>query len=132
MLEDTTQLNLDFQKITSTNHQTLIPVVIQEKNSKKVLLLAYLNDKAFYQSVTTKILTLWSRSRDCLWVKGASSGNSFLIDKIFVNCEQNSLLFIVEAQKGGICHTKKKNNQARTSCFYREYNFKTNELVCCE
>jgi phosphoribosyl-AMP cyclohydrolase len=133
MIETTTQLNLNFTNNTSEkNNIKILPAVIQDEKSKKVLLIAYLNEEALQKSIDTKILTLWSRTRGELWVKGATSGNYFHIKKIFVNCEQNSLLFSVKAQKGGICHTKGKNKEARSSCFYRILDEETKKLVFCE
>ena len=130
MAETATPFNLNFIKNASKeNQQDLLPVVVQDYNSKKVLLLAYLNKDAFLQSIHTKVLTLWSRSRNCLWIKGKTSGNQFWIKKIMVDCKQNSVLFLVKAQKGGICHIKNKNGVARDSCFYRYFDEKTNSLV---
>ena len=91
--------------------------------SKEVLLLAYINQEALNQSLETKILTLWSSSRNELWVKGATSGNTFQITKIKVNCEQDSLLFFVRKNKQGICHTLDSHGKNRISCFYREIDF---------
>ena len=129
MLNTTHSFNSNFIKNTSLKFKDgLLPVVVQSEKNKKVLLLAYVNKQALEQSIQTKILTLWSRSRNCLWVKGATSGNFFYITKIFIDCKQNSLLFVVYPKKGGICHTKNKKGEARESCFYRELNFKTNQL----
>lgn len=130
MIKITTPLNLNFIKNTrGKESQGLLPVIVQDQNSKKVLLLAYVNQEAFWQSVHTKILTLWSRSRNCLWVKGATSGNKFWIKEIMVDCKQNSVLFLVKAQNKGICHTKTKNGIARESCFYRKFDEKTKNLL---
>ena len=109
-IEETEQFILDFKKRNSSKIATsklnnLLPVVVQDEMSKEVLLLAYINQEALNQSLETKILTLWSSSRNELWVKGATSGNTFQITKIKVNCEQDSLLFFVRKNKQGICHT---------------------------
>ncbi len=129
-IEKTKQLTLDFKrwnckkwdlsKIASLPLNNLLPVVVQDEISKEVLLLAYINQEALAKSLTTKILTLWSTTRNELWVKGATSGNKFQITKIKVNCEQNSLLFFVKKNKHGICHTLNSSGKNRESCFYRE------------
>ena len=124
-IEKTEQLILDFKKwsspqMASSLFNGVLPVVVQDETSKKVLLLAYINQEALSKSLETKILTLWSTSRNELWVKGATSGNKFQITKIKVNCEQNSLLFFVKKNKQGICHILDSNGKNRESCFYRE------------
>ena len=96
---------------------------MQDETSKEVLLLAYINQEALSKSLKTRILTLWSTSRNKLWVKGATSGNTFQITKIKINCEQNSLLFFVKKNKHGICHTLDSHGKNRISCFYREIDF---------
>ena len=93
------------------------------KFKKSTAQIAYINQEALNQSLETKILTLWSSSRNELWVKGATSGNTFQITKIKVNCEQDSLLFFVRKNKQGICHTLDSHGKNRISCFYREIDF---------
>ena len=127
-IENITQLKLNFTKIASLKTNSLLPVVIQDANSKDVLLLAYINQKALEISLKTKILTLWSSSRNKLWIKGETSKNTFAIKKIMVNCEQNSLLFLVTPNKQGICHTKNSDGKYRQSCFYRELDFSSSQL----
>ena len=102
-IEETKQLILDFKKwdvskIANSQINGLLPVVVQDETSKEVLLLAYINQEALSKSLKTRILTLWSTSRNKLWVKGATSGNTFQgFTKIKINCEQNSLLFFLKA-----------------------------------
>jgi len=93
--------------------KTSIPVVTQDSKSKQVLLLAYVNKEAFEKTIQTGYATYWSRSRNCLWTKGETSGDKLKIKDILINCEQNSLLYLVEPARTNTCHTGRK------SCFYR-------------
>jgi phosphoribosyl-AMP cyclohydrolase len=72
----------------------------------------------------TRSLVLWSTSRRELWEKGKSSGETFDVVEARVNCEQNSLLYIVRPRRGNICHTKNAAGQPR-NCYYRRIDFDT-------
>ena len=119
-LEEGLILNLDWQKLEKAVAGTkgIIPVVVQEVDSREVILVAYINQQAFEESLKRKKLVLWSSSRNELWIKGATSGETFELLEAYVNCEQNSLLFIVRPERGGICHTKNSNGEPR-NCYYR-------------
>ena len=119
-LEEGSILNLDWQKLEKAVAGTkgIIPVVVQEVDSREVILVAYINQQAFEESLKRKKLVLWSSSRNELWIKGATSGETFELLEAYVNCEQNSLLFIVRPERGGICHTKNSNGEPR-NCYYR-------------
>jgi phosphoribosyl-AMP cyclohydrolase len=65
------------------------------------------------------VAAFWSTSRDELWVKGATSGDTLELVEVRVNCEQNSLLYLVKPLGQGACHTKGADGQARPSCYYR-------------
>jgi phosphoribosyl-AMP cyclohydrolase len=119
-LEEGSDLQLDFTKLARAAQQSpdVIPVAVQDADSKDVILVAYTNEEAFQQSVRSGIATFWSTSRGELWIKGATSGNHFEIVEIRVNCEQNSLLYLVRRKGGGICHTSNSQNRAR-DCYYR-------------
>ena len=119
-LEEGLILNLDWQKLEKAVAGTkgIIPVVVQEVDSREVILVAYINQQAFEESLKRKKLVLWSSSRNELWIKGATSGETFALLEAYVNCEQNSLLFIVRPERGGICHTKNSNGEPR-NCYYR-------------
>ncbi|NQY74810.1 MAG: phosphoribosyl-AMP cyclohydrolase, partial [Candidatus Margulisbacteria bacterium] len=80
----------------------------------------YVNQEALDHTIQTRHATFWSTSRNELWEKGKTSGNFLNIEEIRVNCEQNSLLFMVKCQGEGACHTKNQKNQYRKSCFYRK------------
>ena len=128
-LEEGAELLLDFDKISKIAAKVsgVIPVAVQNADTKEVLTLAYTNREAFEKTVETGILTFWSTSRDELWVKGATSGNTFELVEIRINGEQNSLLYLVRPQGGGICHTRNSKGEAR-NCFYRRLNTGTGRL----
>ena len=92
---------------------TLIPVITQEASTGEVLMLAYMNTEALSISIKTGQATYWSRSRNELWVKGATSGNTQLIHAIWLDCDGDAILLKVE-QTGVACHTGDK------SCFHQK------------
>jgi len=129
-IEETDELILDFDKILDISQKNIrvIPVAVQNIDTNEVILLAYVNKEALDLSVKTKIATFFSTSRNEIWVKGATSGAEFELCEIFVNCEQNSLVYKVRPKKENICHTKNKNGTAR-NCFYRKFDFETGKLI---
>jgi phosphoribosyl-AMP cyclohydrolase len=122
-LEETNTLKLDFTKIAKVakGAPDVIPVAVQNIDTGKVILVAYTNEIAFRKAIETRSLILWSTSRNELWEKGKTSGATFDLAEVYVNCEQNSLLYKVRPRAGAICHTKNKNNEPR-NCFYRRIN----------
>jgi phosphoribosyl-AMP cyclohydrolase len=98
---------------------TLIPVVTQDFNTKEVLILAYANRAAFEETRKSGYATYWSRSRNELWKKGLTSGDMLKIEEIRINCEQNSLLYMVTPEGKGACHAKKEDGTPHISCYYR-------------
>ncbi|MEE1010278.1 MAG: phosphoribosyl-AMP cyclohydrolase [Agathobacter sp.] len=126
-IEETDNLELDFKKISSMAGQDVIPVAIQNVDTKEVILVAYTNELAFKESVRLKRLVLWSTSRNELWIKGATSGNEFELVDVFVNCEQNSLVYTVRPLGGNICHTS--YNGVANNCYYRKLDMDTMKLI---
>jgi phosphoribosyl-AMP cyclohydrolase len=128
-VEEGKVLRLDFGKIRKAagSEVDLMPVVVQNADTGEVILLAYTNETAFKQAVRTRKAVFWSASRNELWEKGRTSGNTFDLVGVFVNCEQNSLLYTVRANAGGICHTTDPDGISR-NCFYRRLNLETMEL----
>jgi len=124
-IEETEEFLPDFGKINNVN--SVIPVAVQHFETNEVILIAYTNREALLDALNTKMAVFWSTSRDELWVKGATSGHYFDLVEVYVNCEQNSLVYKVRPQIGGICHTKDKFCQPR-NCFYRRLNFETLQL----
>lgn len=128
MIEETNELMLDWDKIRNMpkeNH--VIPVAVQNIITKEVILVAYVNEEALKESIRLKKAVFWSTSRNKLWFKGAESGNTFTLDHIFVNCEQNSLVYQVTPDKGNICHTS--YNGVANNCYYRELDMDTMKLI---
>ena len=128
-LEEGKKLLLDFEKMQRIVAQIpgVIPVAVQDINTREVILIAYTNKEAFEKSIKTRIATFWSTSRNELWVKGETSGNIYELKEVYVNCEQNSLLYLVNPKGGGVCHTHNSKGKAR-NCFYRRINPKTGLL----
>ena len=91
----------------------LIPAIVQDYNSKEVLMLAYMNEEAFLKTLSTKKAWFWSRSRKKLWLKGETSGNFQYVKKIRIDCDEDTVLLLVNPA-GPACHTGNR------SCFYRE------------
>jgi phosphoribosyl-AMP cyclohydrolase len=90
---------LDFKKGNG-----LIPVVVQDAKTKEMLMLAYANRQAVENTLNTGKATYWSRSRNELWVKGETSGNTQKIVSVSTDCDYDALLYVVE-QTGVVCHT---------------------------
>lgn len=127
-LEEGVKLQLDFDKLAkAAKCPGVMPVAVQHVDTKEVILVAYINELALKKSIETKSAVFWSTSRNELWEKGKTSGETFDLLEIRVNCEQNSLLFIVRPRRGGICHTKNKSGQPR-NCYYRRINVETMAL----
>jgi phosphoribosyl-AMP cyclohydrolase len=128
-IEETTELKLDFGKLAKAAAACpeIIPVAVQNADTREVILVAYANEQALRHSIETGTATFWSTSRDELWVKGATSGETFEVAEIRVNCEQNSLVYIVRPRRGGICHTSNSRGEPR-NCFYRRLDPATGKL----
>ena len=110
-LEEGTTLQLDFSKIARIAEicKDVIPVAVQNVDTDDVILVAYMNEKALRASIDTRLATFWSTSRNELWVKGKTSGETFELIEVYVNCEQNQ-------------HGEPRN------CYYRRLSFETGKL----
>ena len=129
-LEEGTKLALDFsklQKIAETQ-QAVVPVVLQHADTREVLFIGYANELALQETIKTQRAVLWSTSRNELWRKGETSGDTLDLVEIRVNCEQNSLLYRVRPRKGGVCHTQDASGKTREACYYRRLSQGTSEL----
>lgn len=91
----------------------LIPAIAQDYLTKEVLMLAYMNRESLIQTLETGKATYYSRSRKKLWLKGETSGHYQYVKKIYYDCDEDTLLLLVE-QIGSACHTGSRN------CFFRE------------
>ncbi len=106
--DETLELQLKFDA------QGLIAAIVCDVADNAVLMFAYMNRDAFQKTQHTGIVHFWSRSRGQLWKKGETSGETFAVKELRVDCDQDALLVMVEPQgKGNACHT------GRRSCFYR-------------
>jgi len=128
-LEEGTTLTLDWSKLASAGAAApdVLPVAVQHADTKDVILVAYANEQALQHSLETRNATFWSTSRRELWEKGKTSGETFELLEVRVNCEQNSLVYVVRPRRGGICHTKNAHGAPR-DCYYRRLNFDTGQL----
>lgn len=119
-LEEGARLTLDFAKIAkiAKTCQDSIPVAVQHADTREVILVAYTNETAMRKAFAERRLILWSTSRNELWEKGKTSGETFDLLEAYVNCEQNSLLYVVRPKRGGICHTRNGKGDPR-NCYYR-------------
>ena len=92
-------MQIDFDKL-----QGLVPAVIQDAVTNKVLMLGFMNREAYEKTVQTGLVTFWSRTRNCLWTKGETSGNVLRVVKILNDCDNDTLLIKVNPA-GPVCHT---------------------------
>lgn len=128
-LEESSGLKLDFDKLkkAASCGCGLVPVAVQNIATGEVILVAYTNELAFKEALRTRRAIFWSTSRNEMWEKGKTSGNMFELREIYVNCEQNSLLYKVRPLGDNICHTRNKAGAAR-NCFYRRLDMDTLKL----
>ncbi|MGB7338177.1 MAG: phosphoribosyl-AMP cyclohydrolase [Phototrophicaceae bacterium] len=99
-------------KTIKWDDQGLIPAIIQDANTKDVLMMAYMNNESLHQTLETGETFFWSRSRQTYWHKGETSGNIQRVTEIRIDCDADTLLILVEPA-GAACHT------GATHCFYR-------------
>jgi phosphoribosyl-AMP cyclohydrolase len=120
-LEEGAALRLDFTKLkkVAACGQDLVPAVAQDHATGEVLIIGYVNQLALDTALRERKATFWSTSRNELWIKGKTSGDFLELLEARVNCEQNSLLYLVRLAGQGSCHTKDHAGHARLGCFYR-------------
>ena len=92
-------MKIDFEKLGG-----LVPAIIQDADTKNVLMLGFMNQEAYDKTISTGKVTFWSRSRNCLWTKGETSGNYLNLVEIKNDCDNDTLLVKVHPQ-GPTCHT---------------------------
>ena len=100
-------IKIDFDKGSG-----LVPCIVQDEQTGKVLMLGYMSEESLQKTLETGLATYWSRSRQSLWTKGETSGHYQHVRKILVDCDEDTLLLLVK-QDGAACHT------GHYSCFYR-------------
>jgi len=94
----------DFTRGLVFNDRGLVPVIVQRVDTREVLMMAWMNAEAISLTLKTAQATYWSRSRDELWVKGATSGNTQRVISLSSDCDSDALLMVVD-QTGAACHT---------------------------
>ena len=97
-----------------TNADGLVPAIVQDAASRRVLMMAWMNETALQRTIETGQMHYWSRSRQQYWLKGETSGHTQKVLRWAVDCDGDTLLFEVE-QIGGACHT------GYESCFFQQY-----------
>ena len=101
----------------------LVPAIVQDRRSGKVLMLGYLNEAAFHRTVSSGYVTFFSRSRQALWTKGETSGHRLRVHQIRVDCDRDALLIQAELTGPGCCHLGYK------SCFFRRLTPEGEEII---
>jgi len=96
----------------------LVPAIVQDAETKEVLMMAYMNRESWEATLQTGKATYWSRSRQKLWLKGETSGHFQIIKAVFIDCDDDTILLQVKQLGGAACHTGHK------SCFYRKLSGK--------
>ena len=102
-------ITLNFEKCGG-----LIPTIVQDFETGEVLMLAFMNEEAWQETLNTGRATYWSRTRQELWVKGQTSGNVQLVKEIRIDCDDDTVLLKVEQVGGAACHTGYR------SCFFKK------------
>jgi phosphoribosyl-AMP cyclohydrolase len=101
---------MDFSKL-----QGLVPAVVQDVDSREVLMVGFMDETALVETRRTGYATFFSRSRNKLWTKGETSGNRLAVDRILVDCDDDTVLLLVRRLgEGNVCHTGER------TCFFRE------------
>jgi phosphoribosyl-ATP pyrophosphohydrolase/phosphoribosyl-AMP cyclohydrolase len=98
----------------------LIPAIVQDVNTRQVLMLAYMNAESLQKTIDLGETVFWSRSRGELWHKGATSGNTQRVRQIVLDCDGDTLLILVEPA-GPACHT------GAVSCFFQSLEIPTHD-----
>ena len=102
-------MELNFKKLNG-----LIPAVIQDYKTNKVLMVGFMNKEAYEKTLATKQVYYFSRTRNKLWKKGETSGNTQEVKEILVDCDNDTLLIKVKQKGGAACH------KGYESCFFRD------------
>ncbi len=122
-IEETHAWQLQFEK-----RNGLLPVAVQESSTGQVLMIAYVNQLAFDCTIRHDVPAFWSTSRNELWIKGQTSGNTLQLDEVLVDCDQDALVYKVTLLGEGVCHTINKKGKNRKACFYRKWDTSQQQL----
>ena len=108
-------LRRDVQTIDFTKYGGLVPAVIQDAESGEVLMVGFMNEAALAKTQATGFATFFSRTRGTLWTKGETSGNKLAVQRILIDCDEDTLLLkVTRLGEGNVCHTGER------TCFFRE------------
>jgi phosphoribosyl-AMP cyclohydrolase len=105
------------------NSDGLLPVIVQDIFTNKVIMFAWMNKETLKQSIKERKAIYWSRSRKKVWVKGEESGHIQYIQEILLDCDGDTLIIKVKQEGGIACHT------GRESCFYNKIDMETDNLI---
>ena len=105
------------------NEDGLVPVIVQDITTNKVIMFAWMNKETLKQSIEKRKAIYWSRSRKKIWMKGEESGHIQHIKEILLDCDSDTLLIKVRQEGGIACHT------GRESCFFNKIDMETNGLI---
>ena len=114
-------MNEKLIKIIKFNKDGLVPAIAQQHDTGEVLMLAWMNKDSIQQTLTTNQVCYWSRSRQKLWRKGETSGNTQRLIEFRYDCDEDTILLIID-QTGAACHTGRRN------CFYRVAKNESGEI----
>lgn len=120
-IEEGTALLLDYKKLRKVAQceADVLPVAAQDADTGELYIIGYANELALQTALKERKAAFWSTSRNELWIKGKTSGDFLELIEVRVNCEQNSLLYLVRPAGAGSCHTKGPDGKARSGCYYR-------------
>ena len=107
----------------SKSDDGLIPAIAQDYKTGEILMLAYINEESWNETLSSGCATYWSRSRQKLWKKGESSGNTQIVKDILIDCDYDAVIFKIDQIGGAACHTGYR------SCFYTRINGDETEIV---
>lgn len=99
----------------SYNSDGLVPAIVQEQGTGEVLMMAWMNEETLRETLQTGRTVFWSRSRQSRWRKGDTSGERQWVQAAYYDCDGDTLLFVVEQEGAGACHT------GNHSCFFRSF-----------
>ena len=113
---------MDIKQVDWNKLKGLIPAIVQDGSTGRVLMLGFMNEEALEKTLETRRVTFWSRSRKCLWTKGETSGNYLELEQIRQDCDNDTLLVVAKPQ-GPSCH------RGTLSCFAGDDEFSGLEFL---
>jgi phosphoribosyl-AMP cyclohydrolase/phosphoribosyl-ATP pyrophosphohydrolase/phosphoribosyl-AMP cyclohydrolase len=108
-------VSLDMIESLTYNFDGLIPAIAQDVDTREVLMMAWMNRDSLVRTFHEGRMVYWSRSRQELWRKGDTSGDRQFVREAYYDCDSDALLFVVEQEGKGACHTGER------SCFHRSF-----------